>query len=67
MTYLPLERNNERGKTKRKIDRWTERETEGGGRSRDIMATISEAFLKNRNSTFPDTSREKNFVAVIKT
>lgn len=44
-----------------------QRETEGGGRSRDIMATISEAFLKNRNSTFPDTSREKNFVAVIKT
>ena len=44
-----------------------QRETEGGGRSRDIMATISEAFLKNRNSTFPDTSREKNFVTVIKT
>lgn len=50
----------------------TERSTDGqrdrgGGRRRDIMATISEAFLKNRNFTFPDTSREKNFVTVIKT
>ena len=66
MSYLPLERNNERGKTNRKIDGWTERDR-GGGRRRDIMATISEAFLKNRNFTFPDTSREKNFVTVIKT